>query len=531
MLDNKNIKNQENDFNEDVLNEKNSNQESQESYNQDLNKNETPNDGVELEEIIESEILEEEIKQTQQSPKIKKIKSVISKIKQNIEDLILPKIRQKMHSKSIFETVQDAGSIFKIERKIGDYLILIAGFFFLISFVEFILILSLFPLKEKEPYLVTFTNDTQSFAIIQKADQSITANEALNRQLLGAYILNRESINRIDDKQRSEMIREQSSSEVWNVFERIIAQEDSIYNNKNLTRVIKIVNIALIKKGYANADVSISLFANGVLKSEKRYRIIISYKFKTIEINYNSLPKNPTGFTVTGYSITEIATIKELPDENKKNTSKSRIKYRNSKDKSNSSDDILNEAYIYQENKKEEINSNPYNQQDYEQQYNIDQDKNFIDLNNKTNKVLDSNSDSLKNKKQQISDQIKQLEILLEEHQKEISQEDFNEIKREILQLRIQEKILESKNIDNSNDNYKIINNTQENYDTKDHKDPQNNSKKEINSINPRRIQDSINSNNNSDEKSNKPAQNKPSKDLPSPFSSNQSHHSIIKKG
>lgn len=386
--------------------------------------------------------LEEKIKISKNNSIFKKIQSVIQSIKNKTQDLVLPKIRSKFKSSSVFETVQDAGSIFKMERKIGDYLILIASFFFLTSFIEFVIILTLLPLKEKEPYLVTFTNDTQSFAIIQKADQSITANEALNRQLLGAYILSRESINRIDDKQRNEIIREQSSPEVWSVFERIIAQENSIYSNENLTRVVRIINISIIKKGYANADVSISLFYNGILKSEKRYRIVISYKFKTLAIDYQSLPKNPTGFTVTGYSITEIATIKDLDEENKLSNSKSRIKYKDNKSKKDSNEDIINDAYFYQE-AKEKANSQTAqksNSNHQENSKNIDDSDSIISNTPK--------NDSIEDKKIQIQEQIKNIKTLLEQHQDDLSSDELKELEKQLQEL--QKENLENNNLHSS---------------------------------------------------------------------------------
>lgn len=402
-------------------------QELQESQNPSKGSIENQEISEDTSELDEEDTLEEKIKISKNNSIFKKIKSIINDIDKNIANLVLPKVRSKFKSTSIFETVQDAGSIFKIERKIGDYLILIATFFFLTSFIEFIIIVVLLPLKEKEPYLVTFTNDTQSFAIIQKADQSITANEALNRQLLGAYILSRENINRIDDKQRNEIVREQSSPEVWNVFEKIIAQEDSIYSNENLTRVVKIVNIAIIKKGYANADVSISLFYNGILKSEKRYRIVISYKFKTIAIDYKSLPKNPTGFTVTGYSITEIATIKDLDEQNKVNNSKSRIKYNDSKSKKDSDEDILNDAYFYQETKKD-----TQSEDEKEQNNNPSTIKNNPQNDDFTNTIKkNSNTD----KTSQIQEQIEDIKTFLQEHQNNIPSNKFNELENQLKEL------------------------------------------------------------------------------------------------
>ncbi|WP_104712522.1 type IV secretion system protein [Helicobacter cetorum] len=263
------------------------------------------------------------------------IQKVLSKV------ILNKKVKQTFETPMIFESVRDANTILKVERKISDYLILIASFFFLTTLTLIILIIVLLPLKEKDPYLVTFANSTENFALIQKANSSITANKALVRQLLGAYILNRELINRIDDKERQEIVREQSSNEVWQTFENLVAHENSIYTNEKLTRNVKIVNIALIKKGYANADVEVTLYDTGIVKSIKRYRIIVGYTFEPIEIDFVSMPKNPTGFQVYGYSVTEIAVIKELDKENQvenPSSNQSKIHYKDNNETNNVND-------------------------------------------------------------------------------------------------------------------------------------------------------------------------------------------------
>ncbi|MFC3848502.1 type IV secretion system protein [Helicobacter baculiformis] len=216
---------------------------------------------------------------------------------------------------SVFpENVAEMRSVFKMERKLIDYLLIISIFFFITTCLLVIAIIILLPLKEKEPYLVTFATSTQNFAIVQRADKKISANEALVRQLIGAYILNRESITHVkqNEAQRFESIRYQSSYDVWKTFENLVAYHDSIYTNENLTRDVRIINIALIKKGYANADIEVNLYNQGLLESKKRYRVILTYKFLPIKIDFTSMPLNPTGFEVEGYSVTEIATLKEL---------------------------------------------------------------------------------------------------------------------------------------------------------------------------------------------------------------------------
>ena len=243
---------------------------------------------------------------------------------------IIKRLNESRHIKidSLFETIKDAHSVFMIEKKTYDFVININKLLLAIVVLQLILIISMFPLKEKEPYLVGFSNATQNFVHIEKANEKITANDALVRNLIGAYILNRETINRFDDSERYEVVRLQSTTKVWRVFENIIAQENSIYSNENLERNVRIINITKIRNGYANAEIAVGLWNVGKLQYQKRYRVSIMYGFNTLDIDFKSMPKNPTAFQVKEYSVTEIATIKELDEENKVNpkASISRIK-------------------------------------------------------------------------------------------------------------------------------------------------------------------------------------------------------------
>lgn len=230
----------------------------------------------------------------------------------------------------------DLASVFRIERKNSEIAIKLAKYSSLAVIALSIAICFMMPLVRVEPMFVTFANDAQNFAIVQKADENITSNDALVRQLIGAYIINRETINQIDDQERSEFTRNQSSGNVWRTFENLVAQDKSTYTNKDLTREVKIINISIYKKtkkqNIATAEIDVKLFNLGHLAYEKRYKVTLSYIFVlSNKIDYASMPKNPTGFKVTNYSVTEIAVIKELDPQNRVNVknSKSRIQYTN----------------------------------------------------------------------------------------------------------------------------------------------------------------------------------------------------------
>ncbi len=218
----------------------------------------------------------------------------------------------------------DLSSVFEIQRKNTQmaYRLAIGGLIGVISLS--VALAFLMPLKQIEPYFIDFANSDKHFAVVQKADTKVNYGEAFLRSLVGSYIMSRETINHIDDKIRlNETIREQSSEEVWKTLEQLVSGKGSIYSNSNMDREIKIINISIYKQGkqqnIAVADIVAKVFDKGYLISEKRYRASLIYHFKPlIQFDYSSMPKNPTGFIVDKYSLSEIASIKALDKTYKK---------------------------------------------------------------------------------------------------------------------------------------------------------------------------------------------------------------------
>ncbi|MFC3846980.1 type IV secretion system protein [Helicobacter baculiformis] len=209
----------------------------------------------------------------------------------------------------------DLNSVFRLERKrtaIAYKLVALLG---VLSLGLTIALIILLPLKETQHHFVDFANQDKHYAIIQRADESISSNEALVRSLVGTYIIDRETINHIDDQERYEVVRLQSSHKVWQIFESLVASKNSIYTDSNMERDIKIINIAILKRAQtsdmASAQISAKLFHNGQLVYEKRYHVTLSYAFlPPPKFDYAPMPKNPTGFQVTQYSVTEMANFK-----------------------------------------------------------------------------------------------------------------------------------------------------------------------------------------------------------------------------
>ncbi|WQW09754.1 hypothetical protein KVK05_02110 [Helicobacter pylori] len=255
-----------------------------------------------------------------------------------IQERVLPKLKRIVTHKlqeSITSSINtqlesfkkdelDLSSVFEIQRKNTQiaYRLAIGGLIGIIALS--IAIFIMMPLKENTPYFIDFANSDKHFAVVQRADTKVDYGEAFLRNLVGSYITARETINHIDDKIRlNETIREQSSEEVWKTLEQLVSGKGSIYSNSNMDREIKIINISIYKQGkqqnIAVADIVAKVFDKGYLISEKRYRVSLIYHFKPlIQFDYSSMPKNPTGFIVDKYSLSEIASIKALDKTYKK---------------------------------------------------------------------------------------------------------------------------------------------------------------------------------------------------------------------
>lgn len=205
------------------------------------------------------------------------------------------------------ELRKDPNFIFNLERNVRQYFFILNIVFAVVIVLLILLFSLLLPLKEKKPYLVFFSDTQSNFVRVEQANYNIRADEALLKGIITSYVLKRETINRIDDIQRYEEIRMQSSSKVWTTFSGLVSQPNSIYATKGIFREIKIINSSILSDTVATVDFTATTINQGTgEKSFKRYRASLQYDFQNVELNFDSLPKNPTGFIINEYALTEV---------------------------------------------------------------------------------------------------------------------------------------------------------------------------------------------------------------------------------
>lgn len=205
------------------------------------------------------------------------------------------------------ENKKNPNFLFKLERNIKAYMLYTIIILAIVIGLLTLALLFLIPLKETKPYLVMFSNAQSNFVKIAEANMDIRSDTALLKNILAGYVINRETINKINDIERYEIVREQSSRDVWEAFSNLIKAKNSVYTTKNLYREVKIINVAILSKNVATIDFSIE--QSNKLRTELKwfnYRAAINFDFEEKSDTYDSTLKNPTGFVVKEYALSTI---------------------------------------------------------------------------------------------------------------------------------------------------------------------------------------------------------------------------------
>lgn len=164
----------------------------------------------------------------------------------------------------------------------------------------------LFPLKEKVPYVVYFSKSDSNFVTIKPIGEKLQGEEALLKTLVASYVSKRETINRIDDEARYLDIRVQSGTEAYQNFLNVLKDENSLFKNTKISRTIKTKNVSFISKNIAQVDFIAELKQNDIIRDVKAFRATLHFVFESQNIPASDIDKNPTGFRVVAYSISEI---------------------------------------------------------------------------------------------------------------------------------------------------------------------------------------------------------------------------------
>ena len=202
--------------------------------------------------------------------------------------------------------MKDPNYIFQLERNLTKIMFILVLSLTAMLVLSIITIAVLVPLKEKEPYLVFFSDPQGSFFRVETKGFDIYSDVALLKSILAGYVLKRETINRIDDDLRYREIALQSDNKIYQISQKAVTQSGSIYQTQNLYRDIEIINTQILSKEIASVEFIAKTRIGEAQINFQRYKATLKYGFKKEEIAENAIPLNPTGFKVYEYALSKV---------------------------------------------------------------------------------------------------------------------------------------------------------------------------------------------------------------------------------
>ncbi|MDP8042532.1 type IV secretion system protein [Pasteurella atlantica] len=208
------------------------------------------------------------------------------------------------HNQKARNYENDKELLFKKSEKRAWITASIFGFFCILSWVGLFLIL---PLKEVTPYVIRVDSATGIPDIITAIDEeTLTADESLDRYFVNHYIQNRESYTYQTIQKTYEQTQLFSSPLVSKAYIESYNKADSLDNLLGKgTATVQVISITLenIKnEKIATARIKVNYFDKKLQSYTKHYSIRLSYEYNPqtkLELSYRI--DNPVGFFVTSY--------------------------------------------------------------------------------------------------------------------------------------------------------------------------------------------------------------------------------------
>lgn len=171
-------------------------------------------------------------------------------------------------------------------------------------------IYNLFPLKEKQPWVVTFDNKVDSVVSIDKINTNSESIKRIKEGLSRRYVLLRETINSENVRDHLDEIKIMSSDTVWHDFmeQMKINQEASVYDyfkNINIVRKISITGSSFNSDKQTTCSVmwKSTDYKDDKEVSTKEYISIIESSFSDEVLKKDTSIYNPTGYICLNYFV------------------------------------------------------------------------------------------------------------------------------------------------------------------------------------------------------------------------------------
>jgi type IV secretory pathway component VirB8 len=163
---------------------------------------------------------------------------------------------------------------------------------------------SLLPLKTVETRYVEFQTGGNNFVSIADANSDLSANDALISMLLRKYVVDRETINQIDEKERYQAVYAMSTEETATEFKKFYGGDNALIYKEGFRRKIVLGPTTRLAKNIVVIDFQTT--DTNVQKPEqapvtKEWQATIKYGFAAQQVKEDQKELNPIGIFVMNY--------------------------------------------------------------------------------------------------------------------------------------------------------------------------------------------------------------------------------------
>lgn len=188
----------------------------------------------------------------------------------------------------------------------------------ILSIILAITIKSLFPLKSTELQVVEYQKNTDVFVNVYKPNKSFKDRDIVQALFLRQYVVARETVDRITEVKRYQMVYRSSSKEVWNNFDEQHKAKATVYEQKGVKRRIEIIRDARLSETVHQVEYRTIDTKDGDPEFKeiiKEWVVTMRYANNNQLVKYSDRYSNPLGTQVTEYSISSRKLIQGGSDE------------------------------------------------------------------------------------------------------------------------------------------------------------------------------------------------------------------------
>lgn len=182
----------------------------------------------------------------------------------------------------------------------------------ILLFTSLLANLFLFPLKEKVPYLYAFDHSTGEVTKVGTLEPTtLSTNWALTRYLLIHYVINYESYNADNLLIPYQQVWAQSDDQIKKQYEVLVSSDNSSspYRLYGKDKYITVRVISINRLNDNTVDIKFSKTLHDRLASTEQIthkEAIIKWEFSKAETTQKKLDRDPLGFKVTYYQVSQV---------------------------------------------------------------------------------------------------------------------------------------------------------------------------------------------------------------------------------